>query len=73
MSINGEEQYRAEAERRLDRSRAGLDCDQVAQAMGRVKDPMLRYLLAQMLDLCTERIEQLETALAEMRQRYPVS
>lgn len=73
MNINGERQNIAGVEPRPDGTRADLDGDQLAHAIGRVKDPVLRYLLAQLVDLCTERIEQLETTLAEMRQRYPVS
>ncbi|MBV8800939.1 MAG: hypothetical protein JOY77_14400 [Alphaproteobacteria bacterium] len=36
------------------------DGRQVASALARVKDPMLRYVIAQLLDILTERIEALE-------------
>ncbi len=36
------------------------DLQQLAVALGRVRDPMMRYMLALFVDLASERIAQLE-------------
>ncbi len=37
------------------------DLEQVAGALARVRDPMMRYMLTMFIDLASERIAQLET------------
>ena len=36
------------------------DMEQLANALARVKDPMMRYMLTMLVDLASERIAQLE-------------